>query len=275
MFARMAFLAFILAAASAARAEETLEELKSRLESQWKPWKGCEPGSWVQVKSKTVTGASTNESESRQTLVARDERGVTIETRAVTREKDAEGREVVKLGEPHRSTLPAVSGQTYENLKEVRREKVTVEGTDYDCRVVEMEAVYKYPQPVAGKTEVRAKVTMWFAEGLKEMGGVVRREADTENAGMFASASSDMSLVAVGKEMKIGSVTVKCSVFRYGNSTGKEEMTSSGEVWVSADLPTGYARTRVTMSHTSGGTRTNMEAESEVTDLHIETPKTE
>lgn len=275
MRARIAAVAFLAAAASAARAEETLEELKVRLEKQWKPWKGCEPGSWVQTKTKSSTGSSTYESEYRQTLVARDEKGVTIETRTVTREKDAGGKEVVKLGEPQRSTTPASTGMTYENMKDVRREKVTVEGTSYDCRVVEMESVYRYPQPVAGKTEIRTKVTMWIADGLKEMGGIVRTEADTENAGMFASMSADMSLVAVGKELKVGGVTLKCSVFRYGNAAGKEEMTSSGEVWVSADVPTGYARTHVAMSHVSGGVRTTTDAVSEVVDMNIVTPKTE
>lgn len=256
-------------------AEESLEELKARLEKNWEPWKGCEPGSWVQTRSKSKTGTTDSETESRQTLVSRNEKGLTVESRQVTRKTDEQGNEVIELGDPHSSTMPATQPLTCENLKELPREAVEVEGKKLDCRVVELEYVYKYPQPVAGQTEMRTRMTCWISPDVKEMGGIVKTEGDSDNKGPMGTWSFDMKLVATGKEKKIGDRTVRCSVYKYGNTTGKEEMTSSGEIWMSADVPSGYALTKVQSNYSAGGSTMRMEMESEITGMEIVLPKTD
>ncbi len=258
-----------------ARAEETLDELKAKLGKQWEPWKGCGAGSWYQTRSRTTTGGSDSVTEVRQTLVARDEKSLTIETRIVTRKKDEQGNEAEELGEPTRSTVPVAPEIGYENLKDLPRETVEVDGRKLDCRVVELEYVYKYPQPIAGKTEMRSKLTMWLSEEVREFGGVVKTEGDSDNQPMLGNSSFDMKLVAVDKETKVGGKTVKCAVFHYGNASGKEELTTSGDVWMSAEVPFGYVRTAMTMNYKSGTQVTHMAMESEVTGFEIVRPKQE
>ncbi|KAF0246312.1 MAG: hypothetical protein FD180_800 [Planctomycetota bacterium] len=268
----LATLAFLT---SAARSEESLEELKARLQKNWEPWKGCEPGSWFQTRSKSKTGTSDTETETRQTLVSRDEKGLTVETRTVKRKTDEQGDEVVEFGDPTNSTIPAAQQLTYENLKELPREAVEVEGKKIDCRVIELEYVYKYPQPVAGQTEWRTKMTCWISPVVKEMGGIVKTEGDSDNQGMMGAQSFDMKMVAAGKEVKIGDATVKCSVYKYGNSTGKEEMTSAGELWMSEDVPFGYAKMKMQSNYGVGASKMHMEMETEITGMEIVKAKTE
>lgn len=273
--------AFALAATalflSSAAAEESLDELKERLQKVWEPWKGCEAGSWIETKSKYLNGSTSTESESRQTMVSRDEKNLTFETRTVKRSKDAEGREVVELGEPQTSTMP-VATQTggYQDLKDLRHEEVEVAGKKLDCRVVEATYVTRYAQPMNGVTETKTKITMWISPEVRELGGLVRTEADTDNkAAMMGTGSADMTLLESGKDLKIGENTVKCSVYRYGNATGKEEMTSTGEVWASTEIPWGYAKTKIVMNFKTGATTMRMEAEMEVMGMNIVKAKSE
>ncbi|MEK7468872.1 MAG: hypothetical protein AAB074_15975 [Planctomycetota bacterium] len=271
-------LLLLISIASRPCAEEpTLEQLKEKLQKSWEPWKGCEPGSWVQMKTSSINATNRTETEYRQTLVSRDETGTTTEMRTVKRSKDSEGRDVVELGEPQTSRMPvAAQAGGYEEFKDLRHEEIVVLGRKLDCRVVEATYVYKYPQPVNGQTEIRTKVTMWISPEIQEMGGIVKTEADTDNkvAGM-GMGSSDMTLLETGKEVKVGDRTVKCSVYRYGNSTGKEEMTSSGELFMSSEIPMGYAKMRTVMNYKAGNAMVRSEYEVEVTGMEIVEPKTE
>jgi len=262
---------------AAARAEESLEELKVRLQKNWEPWKGCEPGSWIQMRTKTQSGNGHTESEHRQTLVSRNEKGLTVEIRTVKRSKNAEGNEVVELGEPYTSTTAAGSqAANYEDFKDLRHETIEVAGTKLDCRVIEATMVYKYPQPVNGQTEMRTKMTLWISPEVREMGGLVKTEADTDNQGAgFGAGSSDMTLIDRDQELKIGDLTVKCSIYRFGTATGKESMTGSGEMWFSADLPSGYAKSKMVMHMKQGAGTTRSESEMEVTGMEIVKPKTD
>lgn len=258
-----------------AHAEESLDDLKARLEQSWMPWKGCEVGSWVQTRSRTKSGASDTEAETRQTLVARTEKGLTVETRAVKRKKGEKGEEVVELGEPTSSILPAKQPYALEKLKDLPHEDVEVGGRKYDCRVVEMEWVYKYPEPVAGRTEMRFKMTIWISDQLQDFGGVAKTQGDGDKQGVMGVWSYDMKLVEIGKALKIGDKTVRCSVFKYGNATQNEESTTSGETWSCIDLPTGTAKSSFIMNYKSGAASTRMEMESEVTGFEIVRPKQE
>lgn len=264
------WVAVLAGAFRSARAEETLEEVKAHLEKMWEPWKGCEQGTWVQVRYVTKNGAQETVMEFRQTLVARDEKEMKIETRSVKRSTDADGKEVVELGEPQ-NAVSNLSGPTngYEDLKDVRHEDVQVSGKTISCRVVKATYVTKLPVAAPnGQTEFRTKMTLWISPDVQGMGGLVKSETDSEKQGTLPRFSTDMTLVETAKELKIGSRTVRCNVYRYGSFTGNEETASTGELWLSPDVPYGYAKMISEMNY-SDGTKSHVTTEMEITGMEI------
>ncbi|MCE9581014.1 MAG: hypothetical protein K8T20_00705 [Planctomycetes bacterium] len=278
MISRLIVIAAVLfAVVIPARAEETLDELKVRLAKTWEPWKGCDQGSWIQMRTVTKNGTQDSAFEYRQTLKSRDEKGLTIETRTVKRSQDADGKEVIEFGEPQSSVTPN-GGQAvgFEEMKDVRHEDVEVSGKKINCRVVEATYVYKMPAPQgAAPTEFRTKMTMWISSEIQEMGGLVKTETDSDSKAMGSAWSSDMKLVETVKEMKIGGSTVKCSVYRYGSVSGKEETASSGELWMSTEVPSGYAKMTSEMNYTMGASKTHLATEMEITGMEIVKAKKE
>lgn len=261
----------------AVRAEETLEELTARLSKAVVPWEGCEPGSWVQTKTRTKSGTGDHESEFRQILVSRTREGLTIETRQVTRTKDERGVETVQLGAPTTSIQPVMPTWKYENPKDLPRETVEVAGRKYDCRVVELEAVYTYPQPVGGKTEMRSKMTFWVSGEMKGFRGVVKTQGDQDNkaAPGMGMWSYDMKVVDPAREVKVAGKTLECVVVQYDSTSGMEESVTRSELWFCPDVPTGFARAATSFSYKSGGIAIQSESVAEVTGMEIVRPKTE
>lgn len=267
---------FALLLSAAAAAEPTAEDLARRLERNWDPWKDCAPGTWIQMRTTTRSAGqgSENGTEFRQTLLARDKTGLKIETRTVKRIVDAQGAEKIELGEPTVMTQDVAGGTTYKDVKEHDKETVQVGDRKLECRVIEATATYSYTPPGGQKMETTWKVKLWVSDEVKDMGGVVKSETDAGNQNAVAGmGSSDMKLIETDKDVKIGATTHKCSVYKYGSASGNETNVSSGELWMCADVPAGYAKIVSHMKMKANGMNMEMDTEVVITDMSIARPK--
>lgn len=278
-FTRVLLLSPVLLLARAAVAEEgasqpTLEQIQAKLKKTTEQWGGCEPGSWVEMKSVATQNGKDMANEYRQTLVSRTEKATVLETRMITRKKADDGTEKVEMGDPMRAEVPTFQQTSYEDLKDVRTEDVEIEGRKVACRVIEATLVQKLPQPVNGTTDFRTPMTLWWSAEVKVNGGLVKQEGDLKTGGNW-SVSWGMKLAALDREFVVGGKTLKCAVYKYDNTSNGEKNVASGEVWMCEDVPFGYVKSEGTSRYDMGGTKLDMKFKMELTGVGIVKEKTE
>ena len=269
-------IAILIIGAAAASAESTTEELARQVTNAYEPWKDCGPGSWFQLRTRSKTGDTESTSEIRQTLISRDEKEVKIETRDVKRVKDADGKVTQQMGEPHTTISPVGSmGVRLEDVKELEGETINAGERTFICRVIQAKCVYRFPEPLMGKSEYTWKSKMWISNQVQEMGGLVKAETDIEQQGqMLCPTAADLTLVESGKVVMVGERKFRCSIYRSGQVSGKkEENPTSGECWTSSESPLGYVRATYNIRLNMGGMKSTTVVETEITGLEIVAPK--
>ena len=260
---------------SISRAEEPLELLKERFRTHWEPWKGFAPGTWIQVRTVSKSGASEKVSEKRQTLLKRDEKELTFESREVKRSTADDGTEVVELGEPREMKTPTWADMTYVEFKELRPEDLDVGGTKLACRVFQATTAHKIPKAEDGATERKSEWTLWYCAEVKEGDGIVKISSKPDEEGPKEFVTFDMVMVERDKAVKIGANSVTCSVWRYKSCSLDESITSSGESTSSAEIPGGHARNSYRWAYGKGTSKSESDLTTDVVEMNVVFEKTE
>lgn len=259
----------ILRAEEAAPPEEKLEEIAPKLEWGLAPWKGFAPGSWVDIRTTSTGGGKESVSECRWTLIpGADGKEPRIQIRTYELTEGPDGRDVRQLGEESPYSMRP-SEARFEDLKEVRREKILRGGVEAESRVITGTLVQRRASSTDGQPDLRRPATMWYLPGVRGgAGGVVRTEVDADDPGGGSTFTWDAALVEEAREVRVGTRTLRCAVWRHVYVTTGEHSTGSGETATSAEVPGGLVNSVTKTITKTGSGRREETTVTEVTGFH-------
>jgi len=221
-----------------AGSEETLDEIRARLNVRPEAWEGFGAGSYVDVKTTTTVGDKTVVIEERVTLAKRDKDGTRLERCRIERSKGADGNEVIELGTPSVMVFPVKSPWEFKDLKEVRKEDLVVGGKTISCRVIRATYTFDMGSPVPGQkgSVITFPAIIWWSPIAEGSNGIVRIESE-QPKGQLPQISVNTRMIDTAREARVGNSPLLCGVYSAkGLWQGEKEM-HDVESWVCAAVP--------------------------------------
>lgn len=231
---------------------ESLDEILATLNRRRDGWEDFAPGSWVEYRAVSWSDGTKSVDERRWTLIGRDPNGPVLDSRPCVVKIGADGREVRELGDATRYPGVASLKVTYSDLKDLRRDRISVLGAPRECRVLEAEMRTEWGFPGVETQRSRQLVRLWRTTGAPEPGKLVRTENDSTDAPGFGPTTSDAWLFEEGREVRVGDRTFHCTVWRHAFASKGEKSVGSGEHVTCPGIPGGIAGSKNTTRTKSG-----------------------